>query len=208
VRRGLRLLRREDVKMSAHRETRSGAGSFGVRFAGVFVAMGLWLGAVAAPGGAVVHASVSRVAMKQSAGSCPIPGQCTVDPKTNCPTMGPLQPSPGQRCVQLGSRVFFVNAVANGRCATELLVRVRVPTSMTEYEAVVYSTVGLSTRWWSNPDKNGNGSGWGPGQVVSAYGAVSYTVPAGFHAWQVAGGTSPAPCAPGRDWVGKGAPNT
>jgi hypothetical protein len=176
-----------------------------MRLAVVVAMLAISLAAVVVPSGAMARAGAARESVHQSSGACPIAGQCTLDPKTSCPTQGPLQPTAGQHCVRLGSRVFFVKAVANNRCVTEVLVRVRVPAGLTEYEAVVYSTVGSGTRWWSTPDKNGNGAGWGPGQVVSAYGAVNYTVPAGFHAWQVGGGSSPAPCNPGKDWVGKGA---
>ena len=193
---------------ATHQQIGSLAKNTGARCVATCAVLALAFAAVAVPGGATVRASAARGAAHQSSTSCPIPGQCAVNPKTGCPVLGPLQPSPGQRCVKLGSRVFWVSANVNGGCAAELVVRIRVPAGMTEFEAVVYSNIGLGTRWWSDPDRNGNGPGWGPGQAVSAYGAVSYTVPSGFHAWQVGGGSSGSACGPQimqRDWLGKGA---
>jgi len=69
---------------------------------------------------------------------------------------------------------------------------------MDQYEAVVYSTVGEGTRWWSDPGM--------PSPIV--YGGASYTVPKGYQAWQVGGGGGGGPCTSSStptDWVGEGA---
>jgi hypothetical protein len=159
----------------------------------------------------IVVAAPSFAAHRASAvahmAACPIAGQCGLNPKTHCPTRGPLQPRPPERCVKLQARLFWVtHPGASGGCVEELIVQAKIPPGYHQYEAVVYSTIGLGTRWWSKPvvASTGDGPGAGPGRRITAYGTVSYTVPAGHYAWQVGGGAGGS-CSTGKDWVGDGA---
>ncbi len=149
------------------------------------------------------HASVS-----QAEAPCPVAGQCEVNPTTQCPTLGPLQPKAPQKCLPLPVTIFWITGKApGGGCNDELIVQVAISPADREYEAAVYSTIGEGSRWWAFPHSQ-NGPGQGPGEAVTND-AATYTVPAGSHAWQVGGGSngeSHGACpAPGMDWVGVGA---
>jgi hypothetical protein len=149
--------------------------------------------------GIAATAGSARVVSHQA--SCPIAGQCGVNPQTGCPTLGPLQPKAPGKCVPIPVSTFWVSKPnPNGACS-ELIVQVEPPNGATQYEAVVYANIGLGTRWWSQPvvPSTGTGPGAGPGQTLTA--GVTYTVPAGHYAWQVGDYSG---CNPGMDWVGDG----
>ena len=166
---------------------------------GVAIAVALALGGLAAMG----PTSVGR-----AEGACPVAGQCEVNAATQCPKLGPLQPTPPAKCAPLPVTIFWITGKApGGGCNDELIVQVAISPTDREYEAVVYATIGEGTRWWAFPHSE-NGPGWGPGEMV-VNDAATYTVPAGYHAWQVGGGSngeSHGTCpTPGTDWVGIGA---
>src|SRR5579875_1699378 len=204
----LRRSRREKVMMAAHSHNGSGATNLVNKIVRVVAVVAFMLAAVLVAGGAVVHASSSHADIQ--AGSCPIPGQCAVNSQTNCPSLGPLKPAPPQKCVSIPVSTFWVTASTASSCSVELIVKAQVPAGATEFEAVVYSTIGLGTRWWTYPaSAGGAGAGAGPGQKITN-GNASYTVPAGFYAWQVGGGSGGASCSSAntsKDWVGDGAWN-
>jgi hypothetical protein len=65
-------------------------------------------------------------------------------------------------------------------------VQVKLQPGITRYESVVYSKIGLGTRWWADPQtpQDETGPATQPGHTF-AYGAMSYTVPQGYLAWDV-----------------------
>ena len=103
----------------------------------------------------------------------------------------------GQHCVALPATVFTRTNPSGGRCTALTIVQVAYPKGIGPVAAVVYSTVGLGTRWWEQPVNGitGTGQGTGPGRTTS-FGDVSYKVPKGYYAWQVGGGSGPDPCGP------------
>ena len=158
-------------------------------------------------GGALL-AAAGPAAVSHAEASCPVAGQCEVNPTTQCPKLGPLQPSAPQKCLPLPVTIFWITGKApGGGCNDELIVQVAISPADHEYEAVVYANIGDGTRWWAFPH-GGEGPGSGPGETV-VNDAATYPVPAGYHAWQVGGGSngeSNGACpAPGMDWVGVGA---
>jgi hypothetical protein len=137
-----------------------------------------------------------------------VAGQCGVNPQTNCPTGGPtsgpnaaslapFQVSPPKKCVPVPTTLFYIRASNAGGCTEILFVQVKLQPNISDYEAVVYSKIGLGTRWWSDPrtpqDQTGPATHAGH---TFAYGAASYTVPQGYLAWDVGAGSSgnPAGC--------------
>ena len=145
-------------------------------------------------------AVAGRTAVGHAEGTCPISGQCELDPATQCPKAGPVQTKAPGKCVPLPVTIFWIEAHgAGGGCNYELIVQVAVTPADREYEAVVYSTIGLGTRYFPYP-RGENGPGAGPGETLTNY-AATYTVPAGHHAWQVGGGSG-ACGPPGTDWSG------
>src|SRR5579884_118128 len=195
--------------MATRRQTGRGARNLGGTFARALVVVAFLLAAVLLTRGPTAYASsVHTIAQ---AGSCPVAGQCDVNSQTGCPKMGPLQATPPLKCASLPVSTFDVAANApGGGCSVETIVKVQVPAGATEFEAVVYSNIGLGTRWWTYPATAGGvGAGAGPGQKI-VNGAASYTVPSGYYAWQVGGGSGGSACSPAsttRDWLGDGAWN-
>ena len=142
------------------------------------------LSLVAQPVGAVAQASAAQLRGAQAALSpCddPSPGECTIDPKTDCPTAGPMQPSPGQHCVPIPVELVVVPLPkANEGC--NLYIQVPLLATVSDYEAVEYSNIGLGSRWWP------------AGQFVTWPGAVTgiggrYSPPKGYAAWTVSYGS-------------------
>lgn len=172
------------------------------------IGRGVGAATVAVAGAVVVLAVAGPASVSHAEGSCPIAGQCEVNPTSQCPKLGPLQPTAPSKCVPLPVTIFWITGKATGvGCNSELIVQVATTPADREYEAVVYATIGEGTRWWAFP-RSVNGPGSGPGEMITN-GAATYTVPAGYHAWQVGGGAageSNGACpAPGTDWVGIGA---
>jgi hypothetical protein len=129
-----------------------------------------------------------------AADSCPVAGQCGVNAKTGCPTSGPIQVSAPEKCVSVPTTVFWVNGTApSGGCTNILFVQIKLQPGISRYESVVYSTVGEGTRWWADPPTplDQTGPATHAGQTF-ADGAASYTVPAGYVAWDV--GDYAGPC--------------
>ena len=168
------------------------------RFGVFVVAVSVMLGAAAASaqGGA------------RSAAACPVAGQCGVDPKTHCPTGGPASgtypasPAPIQvkaptKCVSVPTTLFYVRGNDAYGCSEVLFVQIKLQPGIKRYESVVYSEIGLGTRWWADPSTplDQTGPATHAGQTFR-YGSMSYTVPQGYLAWDVGGGSSgnPAGC--------------
>jgi hypothetical protein len=143
-----------------------------------------------------------------SVAACPVDGQCGVDPKTGCPTGGPasgahtapaapIQVAPPEKCVQVPTTLFYVRGSNAGGCSEVLFVQLKLQPGITRYESVVYATIGLGTRWWADPrtPTDQTGPATQPGHTFT-YGATSYTVPQGYLAWDVGGGSGgdPAGC--------------
>ena len=131
-------------------------------------------------GGSVVHAA-----------SCPVAGQCDVNAKTHCPTEGPLQPRPPEKCVSIPATLkVIVTNEPGGGCVQNEYVQVQLqPPNLDQYEMVWYSTVGLGTRWWTNSDARE-----GPGSVTGE--GAKYQVPKGYAAVSAAGGAGgPGSCS-------------
>src|SRR5690349_6653896 len=100
-----------------------------------------------------VGVSTAVAATGHLAAACPVAGQCGVNSGTGCPTLGPLQPSPPLKCVPLSSNlvVRVTHDPIGGGCAQNEYVQVQLIKHLVAYEAVWYSTIGLGTRWWTNP---------------------------------------------------------
>jgi hypothetical protein len=143
----------------------------------------------------------------RSATACPVTGQCGVDPKTHCPTGGPssgahpasvapIKVSPPAKCVSVPTTLFYVHASNALSCNEVLFVQVKLQPGIKRYESVVYSEIGLGTRWWADPSTplDQTGPATHAGQTFK-YGLVAYTVPKGYLAWDVGGGTGgPTSC--------------
>ncbi len=144
----------------------------------VAVAIGLpfWLGSGAR------GAPLNRSASLAAAGACPVAGQCGVNGKTGCPTDGPLQPTPPDRCVAIPNTLVggIIADEPGGGCVVNFYLQVQVPPGLSGYEAVWYSNIGLGSRWWTSPGTVGPASVAGEG--------ASYSVPEGDAAWSVGGG--------------------
>jgi hypothetical protein len=103
----------------------------------------------------------------------------------------------GEHCVALPASVFTLAKSSNGGCDELTIVQVAYPKGIGPVAAVVYSTIGLGTRWWEQPVNaiTGTGPGTGPGKTTG-FGDISYRVPKGYYAWQVGGGGGGGPCGP------------
>lgn len=159
---------------------------------------------VGAEAKAQAPSSTHRVA---HAAACPITGQCAVDPKTGCPLGGPSSgahpaaPAPirltaPQHCVLVPSTLFYVSGRNASGCTEVLFIQLKLQPGITQYESVVYSLVGEGTRWWADPRTplDQTGPATQPGHTFTS-GVMSYTVPKGYLAWDVAGGSgSPTSC--------------
>ena len=135
-----------------------------------------------------------------SVASCPVAGQCGVDPATGCPTDGPITPPHGEHCVSLPADVFWVSkSISPMGCAASLLLTVEVPAGIDAYEAVVYSDVGLGTRWWTSP---------GQTSLSILNGLTTYYAPSGSVVYGVGGGSGGGDCTKDStpmDWLGEAA---
>lgn len=105
---------------------------------------------------------------------------------TGCPEGGPLTATPPQQCLAIPSELVTIVTNRGQSCVVNDYVQVKVPKRLS-YEAVWYSTIGLGTRWWTNP-------GTGYPRKVTGLGA-RYKVPKGWEAWSGAGGSGPRPCS-------------
>jgi hypothetical protein len=146
-----------------------------------------------AKGSPAAAAGATRGKALVHAASCPVAGQCGVNSKTHCPTEGPLQPRPPQKCVSIPATLKeIVTHDPNGGsgCVENTYIQVQLQPGMDEYEMVWYSTVGLGTRWWTNGDAT-----VGPGSVTGE--GASYKVPKGYAAVSAAGGASASGNCPG-----------
>lgn len=134
------------------------------------------------------------------AAACPLAGQCGINAQTNCPTGGPtgqyqhsvppLRIAPPKKCRRVPTTLFYVSGKgATGGCTSILFVQVKLQPGIKRYETVAYSTVGEGTRWWADPQppNDTTGPATHAGHTFS-YGSASYTVPAGYLAWDVGGG--------------------
>lgn len=132
-----------------------------------------------------------------AAEACPVEGQCAINPATGCPLGGPssgpntaapapIQLAPPKKCVPVPTTLFWVRGSSANGCTEILFVQVQLQPAISQYEAVVYSKIGLGTRWWADPStpQDQTGPATHAGQTFS-YGAASYTVPAGYLAWDV-----------------------
>lgn len=149
-------------------------------------------------------ASASDVARSAA---CPIAGQCAVDPKTGCPLGGPsggphpaspapVEPTGSQRCVLVPSTLFYISGRTTTGCTEVLFIQLKLQPGISQYESVVYSLVGEGTRWWADPSTplDQTGRATHAGETYKT-GVMSYTVPQGYLAWDVAGGSGgPTSC--------------
>jgi len=117
--------------------------------------------------------------------SCPVPSECGVHPKTQCPVAGPLQVSPPEHCVPLYATLHIVvTPEAGGGCVQNDYLQVALENGLAKgYEAVWYWDLNgdNGTRWWASP-----GTTWP--HSVQGEGGVSYKVPKGYAAWSAGGG--------------------
>jgi hypothetical protein len=111
----------------------------------------------------------------------------------------------GQHCVTLPATVFTLSKSSAGGCDQLTIVQIAYPKGIGPVAAVVYSTIGLGTRWWEQPVNaiTGTGPGTGPGKTTG-FGDISYRVPKGYYAWQVGGGAGGS-CGPPPKLDGSGA---
>lgn len=134
--------------------------------------------------------------------TCPIAGQCAVDPKTGCPLGGPssgahpaspapIKVAPPLKCVLVPSTLFYVSGRNASGCTEVLFIQLKLQSGISQYESVVYSLVGEGTRWWADPSTplDQTGPATQPGHTFRS-GVMSYTVPRGYLAWDVAGGSA------------------
>ncbi len=101
----------------------------------------------------------------------------------------------GEHCVTLPTSVFTLAKSSDAGCDELTIVQVADPKRIGPIAAVVYSTIGLGTRWWEQP-VNGI-TGTGPGTAAghtTGFGDITYKVPKGYYAWQVGGGGGGGPC--------------
>ena len=137
--------------------------------------------------GPLQRAQAARVA------GCPseVPAaECAVDPKTDCPTAGPIAATPPQRCVPSPSSRPQVDTTVGPagatRCAANFFVEAQVPKGAVAYEAVWYSTFGLGTRWFTNGTPH-------PGKITGI--GATFDVPKGDVAWSASYSDCGAPSA-------------
>jgi hypothetical protein len=145
---------------------------------------------LAQPVGDVAQAGAAQLRAQAAPSPCddPSPGECNIDPKTDCPTAGPMQPSPGQHCVPIPAELVVVPLPkADEGC--NLYIQVPLLPTVSNYEAVEYSNIGLGTRWWPASQF----VPW-PGTVTGIGGR--YSPPKGYAAWTSSyGGCSTWPVA-------------
>jgi hypothetical protein len=153
------------------------------------------------------QAGFAQGASSARAAACPIAGQCAVDAKTGCPLGGPasgahpaspapVKPTGSQRCVLVPSTLFYVSGRTTTGCTEVLFIQLKLQPGITQYESVVYSLVGEGTRWWADPSTplDQTGAATHAGQTYKT-GVMTYTVPQGYLAWDVAGGSGgPTSC--------------
>ena len=112
------------------------------------------------------------------------PGSCNVNPDNGCPTAGPVTAPSDQHCVpipvQLVIEPMTVGPVGHTVCAGNYYVQVQLLPTLSDYEAVWWSDIGLGTRWWSAPGTTS------PGTVLGI--GYRYSVPEGYAAWSAAYG--------------------
>ena len=141
-----------------------------------------------------------------SAAACPVAGQCGINAKTGCPKGGPASGpnaassapiqgvAPPEKCVSVPTTLFYVRGSNATGCSEVLFVQVKLQPGISQYETVVYSKIGEGTRWWADPQtpQDQTGPATHAGHTFS-YGAMSYTVPQGYLAWDVGGGSQGDP---------------
>jgi hypothetical protein len=104
----------------------------------------------------------------------PSPGQCNIDPANGCPTAGPVTAPAGQHCVPIPVELKILALPGSSGHGCNWFLQVQLLPTVSDYEAVMYSDIGLGTRWFSD------GSTW-PSRILGIGGY--YDVPKGYAAW-------------------------
>jgi hypothetical protein len=148
----------------------------------------------------IIGAPHSSLVAPGNAG-CPLAGQCNINPRTDCPTGGPASglnagpPAPFKassvkKCVRVSTTLVYSRGRNKTGCSEVMFVQLKLQRGISDYETVVYSTVGLGTRWWADPNTplDQTGPATHAGHTFTS-GLAKYTVPRGYIAWDVGGGS-------------------